>query len=141
MVGRPLSLVWCIICFTGALLISLQLLGQNNQAGKSILKTDYTENNTIDQNLKIAVKILIKTMDSTTPSPERIELSVMQKEEDGTLSHRMLTPAEVVIFRFLSSFHLDKLLGSFNTSTGVGSDRGDSERGRGRAEESGSHHC
>lgn len=72
------------------------------------MKTDYTENNTIDQNLKIAVKILIKTMDSTTPSPERIELSVMQKEEDGTLSHRMLTPAEVVIFRFLSSFHPDK---------------------------------
>lgn len=86
------------ICFTGVFLISLQLLGQNNQAGKSILKTDYTENNTIDQNLKIAVKILIKTMDSTTPSPERIELSVMQKEEDGTLSHRMLTPAEVFIF-------------------------------------------
>ena len=36
--------------------------GQNNQAGKSILKTDYNESNDLAKNLKIAVKILLKTM-------------------------------------------------------------------------------
>ena len=72
-------------------------VGQNNQAGKSILKTDYSENNTISQNLKIAVKILTKTMDSTTPSPERIELSVLRKEEDGSLVHHTLAAAEIQV--------------------------------------------
>lgn len=71
--------------------------GQNNQAGKSILKSDYSENNTINQNLKIAAKILTKTMDSATPSPERIELSVLRKDEDGTLVHHTLTSAEVQV--------------------------------------------
>jgi len=73
------------------------VIGQNNQAGKSILKTDYSENNTISQNLKIAVKILTKTMDSTTPSPERIELSVLRKDEDGTLVHHTLAAAEIQV--------------------------------------------
>lgn len=71
------------------------VIGQNNQAGKSILKTDYKETNTIDANLKIAVKILLKTMDSTTPSPERIELSTVKRREDGSIVHRTLTDAEV----------------------------------------------
>jgi hypothetical protein len=32
------------------------------------LKTDYTEENTLEKNKKLAVKILLKTMDATTPS-------------------------------------------------------------------------
>jgi 20S proteasome subunit alpha 3 len=83
---------------TGGRLCCLRwFVGQNNQAGKSILKTDYSENNTISQNLKIAVKILTKTMDSTTPSPERIELSVLRKEEDGSLVHHTLAAAEIQV--------------------------------------------
>jgi hypothetical protein len=34
-------------------------------------------------------------MDSTTPSPERIELSVLRHEPDGFISHYMLTEKEV----------------------------------------------
>jgi hypothetical protein len=34
--------------------------GQNNQSGKSILKSDYTEENDVEKNLKLAVKILLK---------------------------------------------------------------------------------
>lgn len=71
------------------------VIGQNNQAGKSILKTDYNETNDVEKNLKIAVKILLKTMDATTPSPERIELSVLKKGPDGTMVHKML-PAEEI---------------------------------------------
>lgn len=74
------------------------VIGQNNQAGKSILKTDYAEKNSIDKNLKTAVKILIKTMDSTTPSPERIEISVLRKDpEDDSLNHYTLSAAEVKV--------------------------------------------
>ncbi len=71
------------------------MIGQNNQAGKSILKTDYNENNGMEKNLKVAVKILLKTMDATTPSPERIELSILTKESDGSLVHRVVSEAEV----------------------------------------------
>lgn len=59
------------------------MLGQNNQAGKSLLKTDFSPENDIARNLKLAVKILLKTMDSVTPSPDRIELSYLRKTTAG----------------------------------------------------------
>lgn len=73
------------------------VIGQNNQAGKSILKTDYSENNDLAKNLKIAVKILLKTMDSSTPSPERIELSTITRNEDGDILHVTLKDAQVMV--------------------------------------------
>lgn len=76
-------------------LLNSHIIGQNNQAGKSILKTDYSENNNVEKNLKVSVKILLKTMDSTTPSPERIELSVLKREDDGSMTHYMLNEKEV----------------------------------------------
>lgn len=72
------------------------VIGQNNQAGKSILKTDFNEETgTLETNLKLAVKILLKTMDSATPSPERIELSSMKRNENGNLEHMVLPAAQV----------------------------------------------
>ena len=59
--------------------------GQNNQAGKSLLKTDYSAENDVAKNLKLAVKILLKTMASVTPSPDRIELSYLKKTETGVV--------------------------------------------------------
>jgi hypothetical protein len=56
------------------------LPGQNNQTGKGILKTDYkTEGGTLADNVKLAVKIIMKTMDSSAASAERIEVSVLRK--------------------------------------------------------------
>lgn len=49
----------------------------------------------MEQNLKVAVKILLKTMDSATPSPERIELSTLKRAEDGQMVHYTLSDAEV----------------------------------------------
>ena len=49
--------------FISSLFHSLTLsviIGQNNQSGKSILKTDYSEENGVQKNLKLAVKILLK---------------------------------------------------------------------------------
>lgn len=74
---------------------NVDMLGQNNQTGKSILKTDYSENNNIEKNLKIAVKILLKTMDSTAPSPDRIELSTLTRTAEGELKHTTLKDAQV----------------------------------------------
>lgn len=73
------------------------LVGQNNQAGKSILKTDYDETNSVDLNLKVAVKILLKTMDATAPSADRIELSTLRLTgpENKEVVHYTLKDEEV----------------------------------------------
>jgi 20S proteasome subunit alpha 3 len=75
--------------------IHVGLIGQNNQAGKSLLKTDFKEENSLATNVKLAVQILSKTMDSTTPSPDRIELSIMRRRLDGTVVHEMLPESMV----------------------------------------------
>ena len=71
--------------------------GQNNQAGKSILKTDYSENNSIENNVKLAVKILLKTMDSTSPTADRFELSTIVRDADGDIVHTVLAEEDVKI--------------------------------------------
>ncbi len=71
--------------------------GQNNQAGKSILKTDYKDTNTVEENLKLAVKILLKTMDSTVASPERLEISVLRRLPDESTELVTLADADVKV--------------------------------------------
>lgn len=46
--------------FINLFYISFNKIGQNNQSGKSILKSDYSEENDVEKNLKLAVKILLK---------------------------------------------------------------------------------
>lgn len=59
------------------------------------MKTDYSEENSLDTNVKLAVKILVKTMDATTPSPERIELMTMRLASDGFLHSENLGEKQV----------------------------------------------
>lgn len=74
------------------------VIGQNNQAGKSILKTDYKDTSTVQENMKIAVKILLKTMDATSPSPERIELSTLVRDSTtGKVMHCTLADDAVKV--------------------------------------------
>lgn len=84
-------MLYLIVLFS----VLLDVLGQNNQAGKSLLKTDYSNDNDITKNLKLAVKILLKTMDSVTPSPDRIELSFLKKNAEGVISLSFLNDTEV----------------------------------------------
>ncbi len=74
------------------------VIGQNNQAGKSILKTDYKENSTLSDNIKLSIKILLKTMDSTTPSADRIEISTLTRNaETGEVSLTFVPKAEIEV--------------------------------------------
>jgi 20S proteasome subunit alpha 3 len=69
------------------------------------LKTDFVENNSIDANLKLSIRILLKTLDSSTPTPERIELSVMRRDEaNNKVIHTVLSDEEVHFYLSLSSF-------------------------------------
>ena len=95
------------------------VIGQNNQAGKSILKTDFKENASITDNLKLAIKIILKTMDSTTPTPERIELSRIVRGADGkSVSHVVLSDAEVGVLIEQVQKELDAEAAKAESSTG-----------------------
>ena len=71
------------------------VIGQNNQAGKSILKSDYKEDLNVQKNIKLAIKILLKTMDSATPSPERLEITTVGLDSDGVVIRQTVDKAVV----------------------------------------------
>lgn len=69
-------------------------IGQNNQAGKSLLKTDYEEGLSTSAALKLAVKVLIKSMDATTATADKLEFCVMSLEGNKVVQ-RILPESEV----------------------------------------------
>ena len=86
------------------------VIGANNQAGKSLLKNEYgvakeegDEMKTGDDEeismpdteeaLRLAVKVLNKTMDATTASADKMELFAMTLK-DGECVHKILSKAE-----------------------------------------------
>lgn len=74
------------------------VIGANNQAGKSLLKTDYNDEDMPDvqEALRLAVKVLNKTMDAAASSSDKMELFVMTLDEldKGSCIHRILTPED-----------------------------------------------
>ena len=44
-----------------------------------MLKSDYVEGASMEASLKLAVKVLNKTMDSTTPTPEKMEFTTITR--------------------------------------------------------------
>jgi len=88
------------------------VIGANNQAGKSLLKTEYQKGSgegsegeekeeekipDVDEALALAVKALNKTMDGTTAAAaaEKMELYTMTKDENGGIVHHILNKEEV----------------------------------------------
>lgn len=59
-------------------------IGANNQAAQAILKTDYKKHSrTVDDALVLAVQVLSKCMDTTSPSPDKLEFVTVTKEADS----------------------------------------------------------
>lgn len=69
-------------------------IGANNQNAQSILKQDWNEDLTLKDALVLAVKVMSKTMDSTTLSSEKLEFSTLVRK-DGKVIYHVLTDAEV----------------------------------------------
>lgn len=99
------------------------VIGANNQAGKSLLKTEYgvskkdaaagggagdgdemkIDDTTITEMIempdvaeacRLAVKVLNKTMDGAVASAEKLELFMMSLDEEGKCVHKILTEEE-----------------------------------------------
>eukprot|EP00979_Chaetoceros_neogracilis_P003693 scaffold656_cov271-Chaetoceros_neogracile.AAC.3 len=89
------------------------VIGANNQAGKSLLKNEYGSSSAeekegemkvegvaeeiampdINEALRLAVKVLNKTMDATATSPEKMELFCMTLK-DGACVHKIMSKEE-----------------------------------------------
>lgn len=77
------------------------VIGANNSAGKSFLKNEYQKDPAspipnVEDGLKLAVKVLNKTMDSTGNAAEKYELFYLKfdAEADGYVQHHVLTQKE-----------------------------------------------
>jgi len=55
-------------------------IGANSSAAQSVLKSDYAEDITLEAALALATKVLMKTMDSTTLTSDKLELAKVYVE-------------------------------------------------------------
>ncbi|PXF42114.1 Proteasome subunit alpha type-4-3 [Gracilariopsis chorda] len=69
-------------------------IGANSNAASSILKSDYKDDMKLTDALSLAIKVLTKTMDSATLSPEKLEISTVCLK-DGSVVHHQLTDKEL----------------------------------------------
>ena len=69
-------------------------IGKNDQSAQSSLKQYYENNISLKDGLKLAVKILKKSLDKNKMSPENIEIFILEKNEDG-LNQRFVKKDEI----------------------------------------------
>ena len=69
--------------------------GANSSGAQSILKADYREDSSLDEALRLAVKVLSKTMDATQLSGDKLELAAVSRSPSGGVEYHVYTPAEL----------------------------------------------
>ena len=70
-------------------------IGANSQAAQSILKQDYDEKMTSEEAIALALKVLSKTMDSTSLSSDKLELAVVSLGKNGVPVYKVFGTKEV----------------------------------------------
>ena len=69
-------------------------IGENNQTAQSILKSQYKDDMSATEAMDLTVKVLCKTLDSTSLSADKLEFSLLQLTDFGP-KVRILTTEEV----------------------------------------------
>eukprot|EP00916_Digyalum_oweni_P014646 GHVL01024016.1.p1 GENE.GHVL01024016.1~~GHVL01024016.1.p1 ORF type:complete len:248 (+),score=35.74 GHVL01024016.1:34-777(+) len=69
-------------------------IGINNQTAQSILKQEWKDNLTLEEGLQLAAKVLTKTMDTASPSPEKLEFATLS-EVNGKLVYKIVSDSQV----------------------------------------------
>ncbi|XP_027336973.1 putative proteasome subunit alpha type-4-B isoform X2 [Abrus precatorius] len=67
-------------------------IGANNQAAQSILKQDYKDDITREEAVQLALKVLSKTMDSTSLTSEKLELAEVYLSPSGKVKYEVCSP-------------------------------------------------
>eukprot|EP00246_Nothoceros_aenigmaticus_P005663 TRINITY_DN1789_c0_g1_i1.p1 TRINITY_DN1789_c0_g1~~TRINITY_DN1789_c0_g1_i1.p1 ORF type:complete len:251 (+),score=51.82 TRINITY_DN1789_c0_g1_i1:82-834(+) len=66
-------------------------IGANNQAAQSMLKQDYKDDITREEAVQLALKILSKTMDSTSLSADKLEVAEVSLGHDGNVQYKVVS--------------------------------------------------
>uniref|UniRef100_A0A1D1Y4E4 Proteasome subunit alpha type n=1 Tax=Anthurium amnicola TaxID=1678845 RepID=A0A1D1Y4E4_9ARAE len=67
-------------------------IGANNAAAQSMLKQDYKEDITREDAVQLALKVLSKTMDSTSLTSEKLELAEVFLSPSGVVEYHVFSP-------------------------------------------------
>jgi 20S proteasome subunit alpha 3 len=69
-------------------------IGANNKAATSLLVSEFNPDLSAEATLELAVKVLIKTMDTTKPTADKMEFIFIKKRE-SVLTHQVVRESEV----------------------------------------------
>ena len=69
-------------------------IGKNDQSAQSSLKEYYENDMSLEDGIKLAIKVLKKSLDKNKMSGENIEIMVLEKNEDG-LNQRFIKNEEI----------------------------------------------
>jgi len=86
-------------------------IGANNQGAQSILKQSLEKENeeiTLDKALKLAVRVLSKTMDSTNLTPEKLEIGVLSRKNGETYFTQLGASETEVLLKEIEAEKKDK---------------------------------
>ncbi|KAL5075587.1 hypothetical protein RYX36_014571 [Vicia faba] len=67
-------------------------IGANNQAAQSILKQDYKDDITREEAVQLALKVLSKTMDTTSLTSDKLELAEVFISPSGKVKYQVCSP-------------------------------------------------
>ena len=70
-------------------------IGANSQGAQSLLKQEWNEKLNLKETLSLALKVMSKTMDSTTLSSDKLEFSTLTKNKNGKVVHHVLSSEEI----------------------------------------------
>lgn len=70
-------------------------IGSNNSTAQTVLKQEFKENLPLKEAVALAIKVLSKTMDSSTLSSEKIEFATIGKNKDGRIVQKIWSPADI----------------------------------------------
>lgn len=62
-------------------------IGANTSSAQSVLKQEHSEDMDLEGAIKLALKVLTKTMDATTPSSKTVEIAVMKLVDGKPMQH------------------------------------------------------
>jgi len=70
-------------------------IGINNNTAQQIMRQDWKEGLKVKEALDLAAKTLVKTMDTATPTAEKLEFGVVERTSSGQVRFRELKAAEI----------------------------------------------
>lgn len=70
-------------------------VGANSTAAQALLKQDYKDDITIEDAKTLALKVLSKTLDSSSVTKDKIELATLSKNKAGKIVNKIWSPSEI----------------------------------------------